>query len=62
MPFFLTTMMEWFDQAYGQWTDRHRKFIASHGAFFDGKKTDVATSIATLTCGTSLCMASINCM
>ena len=53
--------MEWFDLAYRQWSDRHRKFIASHCAYFEGK-TEVATSFATLRCGTSLYMASINCM
>ena len=30
--------MEWFYQAYRQWTDRHRKFIASQGAYFEEKK------------------------
>ena len=61
MPLFLNNGPEWFDQAYRQWTDRHRKFIGSHGAYFE-KKTGVATSFATLTYGTSLYMASINCM
>ena len=53
--------MKWFDQAYRQWTDGNHKFIASHGAYSEEKK-DVATSFATLTCGISLYMASINCM
>ena len=34
--------MEWFDQVYPQWIERHRKCIVSQGAYFD--KSDMATS------------------